>query len=67
MQPIGAHVRRPPRQSLTLLSMALLPVLGRVDTLYRALGTNNSLCESHHYLNLGYWDQGPIGGRDHVV
>ncbi len=45
-------------QSLTLLSMALLPLLGRVNTLYRALGTNNSLCESFHYLNLGYWDDG---------
>jgi ubiquinone/menaquinone biosynthesis C-methylase UbiE len=40
--------------------MALLPVLGRVDTLYRALGTNNSLCESQHYLNLGYWDDGVV-------
>jgi len=45
-------------QSATLLSMALLPRLGRVRTLYRALGCNNSLCESRQYLNLGYWDRG---------
>lgn len=51
-------MHRPPLQSITLLSMALLPVLGRVRTLYRALGCNNSLCESRQYLNLGYWDHG---------
>ena len=51
-------LRRPPLQSITLLSMALLPTLGRVSTLYRALGCNNSLCESKQYLNLGYWDHG---------
>ena len=38
--------------------MALLPTLGRARTLYRALGCNNSLCESRQYLNLGYWDHG---------
>lgn len=48
----------PTRQSFALVSMALLPALGRVRMLYRALGDNNSLCESHHYQNLGYWDDG---------
>jgi hypothetical protein len=43
---------------LTLLSMAMFPALGRVRTLYRALGDNNSLCEKRRYLNLGYWDDG---------
>ncbi len=51
-------MRRPPLQSITLLSMALLPAMGRVRTLYRALGCNNSLCESRQYLNLGFWDHG---------
>ena len=57
-QDLDSILRRPPLQSLTLLSMALLPTLGRVRTLYRALGCNNSLCESRHYLNLGYWNHG---------
>lgn len=57
-QDLDSLLRRPPLQSITLLSMALLPVLGRVRTLYRALGCNNSLCESRQYLNLGYWNHG---------
>lgn len=43
---------------MSLLSLALLPGLGRVRRLYRALGSNNSLCESRRYLNLGYWEDG---------
>ena len=43
---------------MILLSLALLPGLGRVRRLYRALGGNNSLCESRRYLNLGYWEDG---------
>ncbi len=43
---------------MTLLGLALLPRLGRIRTLYRALGSNNSLCESRRYLNLGYWEDG---------
>ena len=38
--------------------MAMFPALGRVRTLYRALGDNDSLCEKRRYLNLGYWDDG---------
>lgn len=38
--------------------MVLFPRLGRVRTLYRALGSNNSLCELRQYLNLGYWEEG---------
>lgn len=45
-------------RSLTLLSLALLPGLGRVRTLYRALGSHNSLCETRRYMNLGYWEDG---------
>lgn len=45
-------------QSLTLAGMAMIPVQGRVRTLYRALSDNNSLCESRRYQNLGYWDEG---------
>lgn len=51
-------MHRRARQSMTLLSLALLPRLGRVRTLYRALGSNNSLCERRRYLNLGYWEDG---------
>lgn len=45
-------------QALALLSLALLPGLGRVRLLYRALGSDNSLCESRRYMNLGYWKDG---------
>jgi hypothetical protein len=36
-------------QSLSLGSLALLPVSGRVRTLYRALGDENSLCREKLY------------------
>jgi cyclopropane fatty-acyl-phospholipid synthase-like methyltransferase len=47
------------RQSLALLSLALVPAPGRVETLYRALADRNSLCREKLYLNLGYWRDDP--------
>ena len=46
-------------QSLSLLSLAFIPVSGRVRTLYRALADVNSLCREKLYQNLGYWKDGP--------
>jgi SAM-dependent methyltransferase len=44
--------------ALRLVSLALLPVQGRVRTLYRALSSTNTLCREALYLNLGYWADG---------
>ncbi|HXG65459.1 MAG TPA: methyltransferase domain-containing protein [Blastocatellia bacterium] len=46
-------------QSLTLFSLAFLPLSGRVRTLYRALADHNSLCREKLYQNLGYWKDNP--------
>jgi cyclopropane fatty-acyl-phospholipid synthase-like methyltransferase len=46
-------------RSLSLLSLAFIPVSGRVRTLYRALADVNSLCGEKLYQNLGYWKDGP--------
>ncbi len=46
-------------QSLSLISLAFIPVSGRVRTLYRALADVNSLCREKLYQNLGYWKERP--------